>query len=260
MRINNFKKNKGFTLIELMVVISIITFLSSIVLAAFQQTREKARFAAAMTFYKHTQSILFDKAIYVFNFNDFSYKSTGLFSDSAINPSGLASLVPDLTLFKSGYNLSIPSNASIVVDGIVISNNNVRNVTNGYDFTIATWFKPVVSVPNTIIFAATDNTNAQVNKIRTDASNNVCIHHTNTESFCSTAKVEVGKWHYIAAVYKKLGPSDLEVSLFVDGKLFKKTFTGVSLPTTYNTFVTGTDCCSNSIGLYDEVVISDITF
>ncbi len=260
MIINNFKKNKGFTLIELMVVISIITFLSSIALAAFQQTREKARFAAAMTFYKHTQSILFDKAIYVFNFDDFSYKSTGLFSDPALNPSGLATLVPDLTLFKSGYNLSVPANSNIQLDGIRISNNNVKNTTSGYDFTMATWFKPAVSVPNTIIFAASDNANGLNNKIQTDTANNVCVYLTSVMFFCSTAKVEVGKWHYIAAVLKNLGSSNLEVSLFVDGKLFKKTFSGVNASTLNNTFVIGADCCSNSIGLYDEVVISDITF
>ena len=44
-----YKKNKkGFTLIELMVVISIVSLLSSIVLAAFSSSRDKAKIAAAL--------------------------------------------------------------------------------------------------------------------------------------------------------------------------------------------------------------------
>lgn len=39
---NNLKKNRGFTLIELMVVIAIISLVSSIILASIKQVREKA--------------------------------------------------------------------------------------------------------------------------------------------------------------------------------------------------------------------------
>ncbi|MBX9734152.1 MAG: type II secretion system GspH family protein [Chitinophagaceae bacterium] len=39
------KINKGFTLIELMLVISILTFITSIILVSFKSSREKARYA-----------------------------------------------------------------------------------------------------------------------------------------------------------------------------------------------------------------------
>ena len=43
-------KKRGFTLVELLVVISIISFLSSIVLASLNTAREKGRLGAAMQF------------------------------------------------------------------------------------------------------------------------------------------------------------------------------------------------------------------
>jgi hypothetical protein len=208
---------------------------------------------------------LFDKGAYIFNFNDLSYRSTGLFTDLAVNTSNQSTIVPDITLFKTGYNFLVPAAGSPNYDGLyttVASQSNVLAITNGYNFTIATWFKPTVSSPGQVIIAAAPSGDGGANKIRTDVSNNVCVQldQANTMYFCSTSKVEVGKWYYIVAVFKDLGSSNLEVSLYVDGKLFKNTFTGVSPSTTNGFLLVGADCCFNSVGLYDEVVLSDITF
>jgi prepilin-type N-terminal cleavage/methylation domain-containing protein len=255
------KINKGFTLIELMVVISIVGFLSSIVLVSVQGVSEKARFAAAMKFYKHTQAVLFDKGAYVFNFDNQNYVSSGLYSNSAtsIPASGP---VPDTTLFKSGYNFSA---AYSHYPGIGLVDSNIANIANGYDFTLGTWYKPTAIGNNNapVIALGTNVPDITDNAIYINSIKNVCVRTNPSSWICSNMKVEIGKWHYLVAVFKNIDSSNVEVGLYVDGKPFKAVLPASSVVSTYTRLSTSGPCCAASFvasGLYDEVVLSDITF
>ncbi len=76
--IKNIRNNKGFTLIELMVVISIIAFLSSVVLASISKAREKAVLTKTVSEMRSLQTALeqykLDNGIYPYE----QTKSTGL--------------------------------------------------------------------------------------------------------------------------------------------------------------------------------------
>jgi len=66
----DFFSKKGFTLIELLVVISIISLLSSIVMASLNESREKARIAAAQQFDANVYHSLGDSAVGIWDLDD----------------------------------------------------------------------------------------------------------------------------------------------------------------------------------------------
>jgi type II secretory pathway pseudopilin PulG len=66
----NFNKKFSFTIIELLVVISIITLLASIIILNIQESREKAKIAKVMEFAQSLQSLLGIEAVGVWYFNE----------------------------------------------------------------------------------------------------------------------------------------------------------------------------------------------
>ena len=63
-------RKRGFTLLELLVVISIIGLLSSIVMSSVNSARLKAKQAAALEFYRHNTTALFDDAILLYTLDE----------------------------------------------------------------------------------------------------------------------------------------------------------------------------------------------
>lgn len=138
MRDNFFQK--GFTLIELMVVIGMISLLSSIIFASLNNARDKAKMAASLQFSSSLLHGLGSEAVGGWNFDEGSGTST---VDDLSGLSNNGSLVGSVTWSNDtpsgkGYSLSFPglaynylslgNKASLIMgDGVV---------------TVESWIKP----------------------------------------------------------------------------------------------------------------------
>ncbi len=266
--LNKYRYKHGFTLIELMVVISIISLLSSIITVFLSDARERARFAAAKASYRHTQNILYEKTAYRFNFDDNNFNSTDSINNgvSATNPSqsiNPALLLSDTTLFDKGYSLYVPSSIDITNDGLTYYNTKVGDIVNDFDYILSTWFRPTVLNTNgqKPILSVSPDGNSLGNKIYLNNSNFLCAQiYSGGPYFCTDYKFVINRWYYITAMYKRLNTNDLEIRLTVDGKTFSNVFTGVTNQTSYRSIVIGADCCSNAVGYFDEVMLIDATY
>jgi prepilin-type N-terminal cleavage/methylation domain-containing protein len=130
----NSPKN-GFTLIELMVVISIITLLSTIVLASVSSVRVKAQVAAGQLFSSNIHSAMGANIVGQWDFNSMSSNTV---IDEAYGNNGTVtngSLSSDSPI-KNGNSISLTGSASQVA---IANSTNYRFGTG--DFTFAFWVK-----------------------------------------------------------------------------------------------------------------------
>jgi prepilin-type N-terminal cleavage/methylation domain-containing protein len=128
---------KGFTLIELMVVISIIALLSSVVLAALQDSRAKGRDAARIQ-----AMIQVRNALQLYFADNGVYPACGspygdvVYQDRAFNPATNANSTWKNTLINGNYIKSIPndiryrSNASSTSSGVTCTNSATQKCLN----------------------------------------------------------------------------------------------------------------------------------
>lgn len=125
-------KNKGFTIVELLVVIAVIGFLASVILVSMQGVREKARIAKGLDFSHSIQHILGAYAVGWWNFETIE-------ADRVIDGSGYgkhgtiygATLVSGLE--QLGNALSFDGNDYVSVQPILTGNSA---------FTAEAWVRP----------------------------------------------------------------------------------------------------------------------
>jgi prepilin-type N-terminal cleavage/methylation domain-containing protein len=127
-------KNKGFTLLELLVVISIIGFLSSVVMASLNSARDKAKIAAGMEYSGYLERTM-GKAI-DFKFDDTNKLLTNSSGNKQANTEGAVSANSD-TYNKKGYSLSFSPGAAIIWPSKTDSDFDFENK----NFAISIWLK-----------------------------------------------------------------------------------------------------------------------
>ncbi len=252
-------QNKAFTIIELLVVISIIGMLSSIILVAVGSARDKGRVAAIFSFTGHNNQKLGANVVMDVNFNE--------------GPVGVSAVVPvDVTRnFTANANLNVRRDANTPNFQLVFSLNSDTSADtvmtrpqalNGYasDFTMSTWFNKTSAFSGAqeyLLHVDSGSLPGSTNRLiyANGAGSIGCqINLTGTQALSPVGTLADSKWHNIVCTLK-----GLTLSLYIDGKFVSQNTMAAAPGTTYQTIGVGNDSGGSGTadfkGLIDNVQI-----
>ncbi len=240
---------RGFTLVELLVVISIIGLLSTIAIVSTSTARDKARIAGAQSFEAQLTRAIGSSLAAEYDFEEGSGTST---ADASGNGNGGALVntptwSTDTPFPASKYSLSFSgTNWVQTAKGFGVADSN---------FTVSAWVK-TSSVTGQMYFV---NNTGDGNGFRFGLSGGymqfLIGNGANTESGCGgSQKVSDGKWHQMAISFSRTG---LSVACYLDGRNVGNVVLASNYPGMRDgsTNIGLTACCTAFIGLIDSVKI-----
>lgn len=229
------KYKRAFTMVELLVVISILSFLASILFASLNKSSDKAIMAAGKKFESSTFNIKGDQATHEYDFENF------LTDSAASSPGGASDLI------MNGNNIAYNPNSPVgKIDGNYISLPGDTYLTGTADlketnYSVGFWFK--TSITSGGLFQASRNGGGGLPSYDRDISlsgGKVCASvfvsfvPFATEKICSSNTYNDDKWHYVLHSVGSSGQG-----LYVDGVKVNKGSATASAFSTQNQFNIG---------------------
>jgi len=219
-KINNIK---GFTLVELLVVISIISLLSSIVLTSINEAREKARIAAGKTF-----STYLDRNLGFYTVGSWSFEET---SGDVLDNSGKEQTGYILGSVDRVTDCDLELGNCVYFDG---SDSMIRTVNDPNNlFTdgviLAAWIKPdAINGRRSIVSRNFHNEQMYSFEIldgRFYFYSWICGSQTTTRLYIDSGidVVKVGEWQHVALSIEELASLDYKLKFFHNGKMIYET-------------------------------------
>lgn len=253
-----FKKNerrKGFTLIEILVVLGIIGLIITIIFVSLKGTREKARIAKNFQFYQ-----LVNHAIGAY--------MTGYWSFNTIDGNKVIDL--------SGYNNhgtiqgnpQSTSSLSVLDKALIFDGNDYVDVPDSVKFdntnklTIEFWVYPTLLDGNArgIVSKRVDFNNQQSYSLFFYTNNRLYVDiDSNNNRFYSNTVFDKNNWYYVVLTYDGTLASSQRVKLYINSALDKiASESSISIPDYNSNLYLGTLNAGYAralVGMIDEVKI-----
>ena len=225
-----FSQPSGFTLLELLVVISIIGLLASVFVFGYSGWTDKARLANTKSFSQSVRSTLTAYVVGSWTFDRIS--GATVYDDSGYNNNGVNTGV----VVADGIN----KNGFLFNSSDVVFVNNSTSLNNYDALTLEAWAKPTISGGYDGImdkYYYPNSCGVRQFLFAIWPTNRVCfwMGHNNGASAVSlctaTNSVNINKWNHLLATWSKVTNT---MKIYLDGKE-RATYTNASLNWTTNT-------------------------
>lgn len=237
---------RGFTLVELMVVISIIALLASVILASLNGARTKGITASGIQFATYNYHLLGSDALAIWNFNESSGNALDLSGNNrTLKPSsGSFNRAINISPTGSGNSLQVLSSDNSK-DYVYNAPNNtsVSSLTNNYTVSAWFYFNNLPTCPDQcVIVAVWDQYNSgyRIARIYYDSNSNLnCDSDLFTGSFPSVSGIQANTWYQVTCSIDSTGTG--KITLYLNGKqVSQKTGTHFN-PDSFDTIYVGSD-------------------
>lgn len=229
----------GFTIIELLVIISVIGLISSIALGNLSQARERARTAAGLQFDATVRRTQGDTLVGSWNFNegagDTAFDSSGTGRDGAIG--GATYVSPGVN--NTGYALYFNGSENFV-SGLA------EQVGDNSNVTISAWINPSQNINSQDIFSsgytACTNYAVSLTSARISVRNRFGSKYTSEGGGSGPANIPNNTWTHVATTFDDTG----RATTYINGQ-----------PAGAATNIPTTDCASDVWVIGGASIVSD---
>lgn len=198
---------RAFTLVELLVVISIISLLSSVVIAGVSEAREKARIASLLTLSQSVYSALGDHVLFDYRFDD---QIHGVATDSFGTKDGVVTALGGGDWTGEEYSNDAPSGSSHA-----LRHDKIITIANAPITSDGLTFETFIKV-TPWVWSSAQIFNWGGNLVFSYENGTLCVRSLNggvAEQICTIKTFNDLKWHHI--IYT-IGPN-VPQKIYADG-------------------------------------------